>query len=92
MTTQEIIFNSTKDSYSFDRYSKKGWSDCIKYLLRARLSNEEIIAFMLSKHMRWAGDNDETKQYGELNVETLKKYLSQYPKYGTSEYIKNNLI
>lgn len=65
----------TQEAYSFPRYGASGWNGAIR-VLRARGMNDlEVEAFLLSKHMRWAGDCDETRRYGKFNGQTVKNYI-----------------
>lgn len=85
------LFNKTSISYSFDRYSEKGWRECIEHLIELGFNEEQIEAFMLSKHMRWAGDCS-GGEYGTLGLETLQGYFKQYPEYSKPEYTQKNLV
>ena len=70
---------ATEMAYSFDRYSRGGWRQCLRLLRTIGLNDKEIQAVMRSKHLRWAGDMDDQRPYGRHNSTTLKNYLQRYP-------------
>jgi len=70
---------ATEMAYSFDRYSRGGWRQCLRLLRSMSLNDKEIQAVMRSKHMRWAGDMDSERRYGHHNSMTLKNYLQRRP-------------
>lgn len=74
------ILNKLKEAYSKENYTDSGWEDCVKVLKDKKLSDEQVVGFMLSKHMRWACDNVST-EYGQNDSTTLIKYLNKYPRY-----------
>lgn len=85
------LLERTQEGYSFERYSTKGWEDCVKLLQNKGFCDEAVVAFMLSKHMRWAADMYGAS-YGNVDANALRKYLERYPKYSTKEYSLKELI
>jgi len=85
----EALANLTVDCYSRDRYGESGWRGAIRLLIGHDLSDVSIIAFLDSKHMRWAADRDGKRPYGKNNGETLRAYLREYPQYVSTEELKN---
>lgn len=83
------IETATDAAYARSSYTPTGWTACIQYLLSQKLTEQQIIDFMLSKHMRWAGDiNIRQQEHGAFNVDTLKDYIKHYPK-SLKDYIKH---
>jgi len=81
----------TRSGYSYDRYGISGWNGAIKVLINERLSDEQIEAFLLSKHMRWAGDADNKRKYGTCNGQTVKEYLANETKQQLTDLV-NELL
>jgi hypothetical protein len=90
MTIDQLV-ERTSDSYSFNRYSKRGWKSSIRVLKSYGFSDEQVEAFLRSKHMRWAADHDGKRKYGYYNGNTLKEYFNKYPQYATVKEV-NSLI
>ena len=77
MTIKEMSAK-TEGGYSFDRYGQSGWNGAIRVLRSKGMNDREVEAFLLSKHMRWAGDCDEKRNYGSYNGQTVKAYIENY--------------
>ncbi len=73
------LFEETCGGYSFDRYTESGWRGCIVLLAKHGMTDSQIVDFMLSKHMRWAGDSDFKRDYGQHNSATLRDYIAKCP-------------
>lgn len=52
------IFETTADSYSFDRYGPARWMETIKALMALGYTPDETAVIMASKWTRWAADAD----------------------------------
>ena len=92
MKTTIEIFAKTTDAYSFSRYSGSGWKSAIRVLKSYDLNDEQVEAFLRSKHMRWAADGDEKRRWGKYNGNTLKDYFKRYPKFATKKEVNTLLI
>ena len=64
----ESLVRATRHAYSFDRYGEKEWTGIAKFLLSKGLSERQAAVIMISKHMRWSGDN------GGETLAAFKKY------------------
>ena len=71
------IEEATAGSYSWDRYSRTGWTAAIKALLKAGYTAEQVVEVMNSKITRWAADMDETRSYGRYNSVTVLNGLKR---------------
>jgi len=76
MTKDEIhkLVDDTEDAYSFERYGKLNWADCINMLDATGFTAQNIEAILRSKWMRWAGDMSDN-EYGHITADDLKKFL-----------------
>ena len=90
MTEREIevegIMHATSDAYSFDRYTEAGWRECIALLMdEYGADRPRVEAFLMSKHMRWAGDMEprDDVEHGDYDGETLRSYLAKWPEYAS---------
>ena len=74
--TIDEMFTITCEGFSSDSYSESGWRSTIVLLRKHGLTDNEIYAWMLSKHTRWAGDYDAKRKYGHYNSQTVKEYIA----------------
>ena len=76
--TDEVIAEAARDAYSFTAYSMAGWMGCVTLLREQGLDPRQVDAFLRSKHMRWAGDQDTVEEYGWHDRGTLERYLNSF--------------
>lgn len=76
----EDLEELTSYSYSYERYSPEGWRDCIRLLRERGLSDLEVEAVLMSKHMVFAANMSEDKRpWGSNGKATLEEYMDEYP-------------
>lgn len=74
MTVNEMD-EKTSDAYSYDRYSRSGWRQSIKYLQSLGFDDELVEEVLRSKIMRWAADSAANNRYGRNTSKDLQRYL-----------------
>ena len=68
--------DATATGYSWDRYSRPGWRESIRFLLRSGCNAEQVKEVMLSKWTRWAADFCECGQpYGKHTSKDVKSFF-----------------
>jgi hypothetical protein len=68
------IDERTEIGYSYDRYSRGGWRQAIRELLKRGYDEREIEAIMRSKWTRWAADSDDAP-YGKTPGVALIRFI-----------------
>lgn len=78
MKTLTEMMTATQDAYSRDNYTDSGWKKSIQALRDNGLTDDEVIGFLYSKHIRWAADSS-SFEYGQNDESTILNYISKYP-------------
>lgn len=68
------IDERTEIAYSYDRYTRGGWRQAIRELLKRGYDAQEVEAIMRSKWTRWAADSD-AAPYGKTPGIALIRFI-----------------
>lgn len=71
-TRVQIIDSRTLSAYSRDRY--RSWNSCIRLLIDRGYTDNECVAILCSKWMRWASDNKKSL-HGPATSMDLERWM-----------------
>lgn len=71
----EIVAEDTADAYMADVYGPAAWKASATLLLQRNLISVEVMAFLRSKHMRWADDAFGRGAGAKATSGALRKYI-----------------
>lgn len=71
------IADETADAYSASKFLS--WLAVAQFFVDLGYSDEEVVAIVRSKHMRWAAD----QAAGKASTRHLRAYVDSYPRFFT---------